>query len=84
MSYSSNDNLKAIAQMVVGQLLTEDFAGVRSRFDSQMESLSEDKLKESWEKVVIEAGSLMQILPSEVSIKGPSQDNCYQMPVSEV
>ena len=69
MSSTSNDNLKAIGQTVVGQLLTADFAGVRSRFDSQMESLSEDKLKDSWEKIVIEAGSLMQILPSEFTEK---------------
>jgi uncharacterized protein len=69
MSSSSNDNLKAIGQMVVGQLLTEDFKDIRSRFDSQMESLSEDKLKKSWHEIVIEAGSLMQILPSEVTKK---------------
>jgi dienelactone hydrolase len=67
MSSSSNDNLKAIAQIVVGQLLKQDFKGVRSRFDSQMESFSEEKLKESWEKVVVEAGTLMQILPAEVT-----------------
>ena len=69
MSSSSNDNLKAIAQIVVGQLLKQDYKGVRSRFDSQMESLSEDELKESWAKIVIEAGSLMQILPAEVTEK---------------
>ena len=69
MSSSSNDNLKAIAQIVVGQLLKQDFKGIRSRFDSQMESLSEDMLKESWEKVVIEAGTLMQILPAEFTEK---------------
>jgi dienelactone hydrolase len=62
MSSLSFEDLKVQAQIFVGQLLKADFAAAASQFDDQMKAaLSEAKLQESWQNIIAEAGSLLQI-----------------------
>lgn len=62
MSSLSFEDLKLIAQMFVGQLLKADFTAATSRFDDQMKTVfSEDKLKESWQNMITETGTLLQL-----------------------
>ncbi|MGB9978902.1 alpha/beta hydrolase [Methanobacterium sp.] len=68
MDQLSFEDLKALAQIFVGQLLQADFKAAASRFDDQMKSVfSEDKLEESWKNMVIEAGNLLQLMPTQTA-----------------
>lgn len=62
MDATSFDELKAIAQTLVIQLLKEDYSAAVSQFDPQMRNaLTESQLRESWRSVIREAGNLLQI-----------------------
>jgi dienelactone hydrolase len=68
MSSLSFEDLKAIAQMFVGQLLKADFTAAASKFDDQMKTtLSEAKLQDSWQNIVAEAGNLLQLTPTSTT-----------------
>lgn len=62
MSSLSFENLKALAERFVSQLLQNNYDKAASQFDDQMKTfLSEVKLKESWEGLTAQAGDLIQI-----------------------
>ncbi len=68
MEEQSFKKFKVMAQMFVGQLLKGDFTAAASRFDDQMKNVfGEDKLKESWLNLVMEAGSLLQMNPTQTA-----------------
>jgi dienelactone hydrolase len=68
MNQLSFEDLKALAQMFVGQLLKADFTAAASKFDDQMKTaLSEVKLQESWQNVIAEAGTLLQLTPTRTT-----------------
>lgn len=68
MSSLSFEDLKLIAQMFVGQLLKADFTAATSRFDDQMKTVfSEDKLKESWQNMITETRTLLQLTPTHTA-----------------
>ena len=68
MDQLSFEDLKARAQMFVGQLLQADFKAAVSRFDEQMKNaFSEAKLQESWQSVIAEAGTLLQLTPTRTT-----------------
>lgn len=62
MSELSFEDLKALAQTFVNQLLTDDFHGATSRFDDQMKNVfNEAKLQEAWQDLVKKAGKLLEL-----------------------
>ncbi|MDO5835959.1 MAG: DUF3887 domain-containing protein, partial [Methanobacterium sp.] len=62
MSSLNFENLKALAERFVSQLLQNNYDKAASQFDEQMKSfLSEVKLKESWEDLTTPAGDLIQM-----------------------
>ncbi len=64
MSSLSFEELKSRAQMFVVQILKGDFATATKTFDDQMKTtFNEAKLQESWQNIVEEAGSLIQLAP---------------------
>ena len=64
MSTLSLEELKSRAQMFVVQIVKGDFATATKTFDDQMKTtFNEAKLQESWQNIVEEAGSLIQLAP---------------------
>ena len=62
MTSESFEGLKESAQNFVVLLLKADFKSATSKFDDQMiATLTESKLKESWQNLVSEAGNLLQL-----------------------
>jgi len=62
MSSLNFENLKALAQRFVSQLLQKNYDRAASQFDKEMKNvLSEVKLKESWEGLTEPAGDLIQM-----------------------
>jgi len=62
MSSLNFENLKALAQRFVFQLLQNNYDRAVSQFDKDMKTvLSEDKLKESWKGLTEPAGDLIQM-----------------------
>jgi len=62
------ENLKLLAQAFIGQLLQGDFTGAVSKFDDTMKTVfDEDKLQESWQNVIAEAGTLLQMTPTRTT-----------------
>jgi hypothetical protein len=62
MSSLNFENLKALAQRFVSQLLQNNYDRAVSQFDKEMKTvLSEVKLKESWEGLTDQAGDLIQM-----------------------
>ena len=58
----SFEDLKNIAQIFVSQLLKADFKNAVNKFDDQMKTvISEDKLQESWLKIIADSGSLLNM-----------------------
>ena len=65
MDQLSFEDLKVRAQTFVGQLLQADFKAAAGKFDDQMkDAFSEAKLQESWQNMIMEAGTLMQLVPT--------------------
>jgi Dienelactone hydrolase and related enzymes len=68
MDRLSFEDLKVLAQTFVGQLLQADFKAAVSRFDDQMKNaFSEAKLQESWQNMIMEAGTLLQMVPTSTA-----------------
>jgi dienelactone hydrolase len=56
------EDLTPLAQEFVGLLLRFDFTSATARFDDQMKStFSETKLQDSWQNLIKEAGTLLQM-----------------------
>lgn len=65
MDQLSFEDLKVLAQTFVGQLLQADFKAAASGFDDQMKNaFGEAKLQESWQNMIMEAGTLLQLVPT--------------------
>ena len=68
MNELSFEKLKIRAHMFVSQLLNADFKSAANSFDDQMKNaFNEDKLQESWQNLVAEAGSLLQLNPTRTA-----------------
>lgn len=64
MSSLSLEELKSRAQMFVVQIVQGDFAIAIKTFDDHMKTtFNEAKLQESWQNIIEEAGSLIQLAP---------------------
>jgi dienelactone hydrolase len=62
MTSESLDSLKELAQNFVGLLLKADFTSASLNFDEQLKAaLPESKLQESWQNLIIDAGTLLNI-----------------------
>ena len=68
MSSLPFENLKLMAQAFVGQLLRGDFKGAVSKFDETMKTaFGEAKLQESWQNIIADAGTLLQLTPTDTT-----------------
>ena len=68
MDQLSFEDLKVLAQAFVGQLLQADFKAAAGKFDDQMKNaFSEAKLQESWQNMIMEAGTLLQLVPTSTA-----------------
>ncbi len=62
MNPLSFEDLKALAQTFVNQLLTDNFPEATSQFDEQMKNVfNEAKLQESWQSLVKKAGKPLEL-----------------------
>ncbi|MGV8143796.1 MAG: DUF3887 domain-containing protein, partial [Methanothermobacter sp.] len=62
MTSEAFESLKELAQNFVGLLLKAEFTSATSKFDDQMKAaLTESKLQESWQNLISDAGSLLQL-----------------------
>ena len=62
MSSLNFENLKALAERFVSQLLQNNYDKAASQFDDQMKTaFPESELKKSWQRVTIPAGDLIQM-----------------------
>lgn len=62
MTTEAFESLKELAQNFVGLLLKAEFTSATSKFDDQMKAaLTESKLQESWQNLISDAGSLLQL-----------------------
>lgn len=62
MSSLNFENLKALAERFVSQLLQNNYDKAASQFDGQMKTaFPESELKKSWQRVTIPAGDLIQM-----------------------
>lgn len=62
MTSEAFESLKEFAQNFVGLLLKAEFTSATSKFDDQMKAaLTESKLQESWQNLISDAGSLLQL-----------------------
>lgn len=62
MTSKAIEKPKELARNFVGLLLSGDFTSATLNFDEQMRTaLTESKLRESWQKLVLEAGSLLNV-----------------------
>ncbi|HML05203.1 MAG TPA: DUF3887 domain-containing protein [Methanobacterium sp.] len=62
MNQLSFEELKAMAQMFVGQIMSADFKTATSKFDDQMKTvINEAKLQEIWQNTIADAGTLLQM-----------------------
>jgi dienelactone hydrolase len=70
MNPVSIDDLDTLSQIFIGKLLKADFSGAFTLFDELMKkSMGETKLKELWDNVTYESGTLLQIIPTRSSEK---------------
>ena len=68
----SIDDLDTLSQIFIGQLLKSDFSRAVTQFDYPMKKrMDETKLKELWDNVTHESGTLLQIIP----IRSSEKDN---------
>lgn len=62
MNQLSFEDLKAMAQMFVGQIMNADFKAATSKFDDLMKTaINETKLQEIWQNTIADAGTLLQM-----------------------
>lgn len=62
MTKESLESLNELAQNFVGLLLKGDFTSALVEFDDQMKiALTASKLQESWQNLILDAGSLLQL-----------------------
>jgi dienelactone hydrolase len=62
MTSEAFESLKELAQNFVGLLLKADFTSATLNFDDQMKAaLTESKLQESWQDLILDAGNLLQL-----------------------
>lgn len=62
MTSDAFESLKELAQDFVSLLLKADFTSATLNFDDEMKTaLTESKLQESWQNIILEAGNLLQV-----------------------
>ena len=65
---TSFEDLKVLGQMFIGLLLNADFKTATGRFDETMQKVvSESKLQESWQQLITDAGTILNVTPISTS-----------------